>query len=178
MAPSLLLYAYILVSSCAFTPLLEAPYGHQQRKKTHLHSRDRRTSKSHLPPPMILFAAQDSKQLARELYKQNAMPPLEDELMSDTEISNTKHESASTNNLDPYDENKITPLESEFCSLMSSFLTYTQRDIRSLTSTSNRYLNYKPSENTDKIQIKRIQGHKRTKEAGIRYRALFDGVQR
>lgn len=106
-----------------------------------------------------LLAAPDSKQIARQLYEENIMP-IEDDARN-----------SPTHNLDAYDQDDSTPLESEFKSLMETFLTYTERDIRSLTSTSCRYLAYADSDVVHKA-------HVRSKEIGIRYRALFEGVQR
>lgn len=135
-----------------------------------------------------LFATPNSKQLARQLYQENLMPPTEEDVIDSNDDSNQPHDVAPTNDLGRYDENQMSPLESEFRSLMSTFLTYSERDIRSLTSTSNRYIHYTMQQNLDRHSLSEpLQHHpiqsahkpqKRTKEAGIRYRALFDGVQR
>ena len=77
-----------------------------------------------------------------------------------------------SHDLDGYDQDNMSPLESEFKSLMGTFLTYTERDIRSLTSTSCRYLDYAQSDGGVH------KAHVRSKETGVRYRALFEGVQR
>eukprot|EP00986_Skeletonema_menzelii_P005856 scaffold2191_cov232-Skeletonema_menzelii.AAC.1 len=81
-----------------------------------------------------------------------------------------------------YDDETVAPVESEFHSLMATFLTYSPTDIQSMTSTSNRYLNYKSprhqslyKETGEKESSKRPR--KRSKEEGIRYRTLYSGVQ-
>lgn len=135
-----------------------------------------------------LFVTPNSKQLARQLYQENLMPPTDDDFIDSNDESNQQHDVAPTHGLARYDENEMTPLESEFRSLMSTFLTYSERDIRSITSTSNRYIHYIQQQNQARHAISEpLQHHpipsahkaqKRTKEAGIRYRALFDGVQR
>ncbi|KAL7510750.1 hypothetical protein ACHAXN_010582 [Cyclotella atomus] len=111
-----------------------------------------------------MLAAPDSKQLARQLYEENVMPIEEDDDFTHN-INNRSN---------GYDQDNMSPLESEFKSLMTTFLTYTEQDIRSLTSTSCRYLDYATSDDGTVYN----KGHNvRSKEIGIRYRALFEGVQ-
>ena len=114
------------------------------------------------PSSLRLPAAPDSKSVAKRLYEENSMP-LHDK---DIDTSIVLHDLAG------YDQDSTSPLESEFKSLMATFLTYTKRDIRSLTSTSCRYLDYAQSD--DGVH----KAHVRSKETGIRYRVLFEGVQR
>jgi hypothetical protein len=114
---------------------------------------------------ITMLAAPDSKQLARQLYEENVMP-IEEEDDFTHNINNRSN---------GYDRDNMSPLESEFKSLMTTFLTYTEQDIRSLTSTSCRYLDYATSDDGTVYN----KGHNvRSKEIGIRYRALFEGVQR
>ena len=67
-----------------------------------------------------------TQEVARQLIKENTLPSSDD-----------NHEDSS-NPFSSYD-NEI----SEFHALMATFLTYSRKDIRSLSSTCNRYLNYK-----------------------------------
>lgn len=86
-------------------------------------------------------------------------------------------------NTTPYDDETVAPIESEFHSLMATFLAYSQEDIQSMTSTCNRYLHYKSNRHQslhkDEPDVdKHIQQpRQRSDEGGIRYRALFTGVQ-
>lgn len=86
-------------------------------------------------------------------------------------------------NTTPYDDETVAPIESEFHSLMATFLAYSQEDIQSMTSTCNRYLNYKnnrhQSLHKDEPDVDKSnrQPRQRSDEGGIRYRALFSGVQ-
>ena len=120
-------------------------------------------------------AATDSKQLARQLLANNTMPT----------VSDSEHEFKDP--LDHYDVDLMTPMESEFQSLMNTFLTYSEQDIQSLTTTSNRYINYQSLSSssadseigTEEVHEKhnKKKPNKRTKEDGIRYRVLYEGVQ-
>ncbi|KAL3789241.1 hypothetical protein HJC23_002826 [Cyclotella cryptica] len=189
-------------TSVAFAPPLQSSNCCQEADDAHLRQQRRGVRakcqelryRSQLGPSgqrlsvsIPLFATPTSKQLARQLYEENLMPPTEDDII-DSHESNQEHEVQPTHIHGRYDENEMTPLESEFRSLMSTFLTYSERDIRSLTSTSNRYVNYinqqqiqKRNSLSEPHQHRQTQkthkAQKRTKEAGIRYRALFDGVQ-
>lgn len=107
--------------------------------------------------------------------------------VQDDDDCNTLHEIDNNDDDDSssvthhYDQNTMSPLESEFKSLMNTFLTYTSQDIRSLTSTSCRYLDYATSDDDGTTTVHSTKGHNyhaRSKEIGIRYRALFEGVQR
>lgn len=85
-------------------------------------------------------------------------------------------------NTTPYDDETVAPIESEFHSLMATFLAYSQEDIQSMTSTCNRYLHYKSNRHQslhkDEPDVdKNRQPRQRSDEGGIRYRALFSGVQ-
>ena len=85
-------------------------------------------------------------------------------------------------NTTPYDDETVAPIESEFHSLMATFLAYSREDIQSMTSTCNRYLNYKnnrhQSLHKDEPDVdNNRQPRQRSDEGGIRYRALFAGVQ-
>lgn len=102
-----------------------------------------------------------TQEVARQLIKENTLPSSDD-----------NHEDSS-NPFSSYD-NEI----SEFHALMATFLTYSRKDIRSLSSTCNRYLNYKldlPRESGEDRGIR--QTRKRSDEEGIRYRTLYLGVQ-
>jgi len=105
---------------------------------------------------------------ARQLMEENTLPCNDDD--------------EDCNPLSPYDDETVAPIESEFHSLMATFLTYTPTDIQSMTSTSNRYLNYKSKRHQS--LHKETGKHERTKrprqrskEEGIRYRTLYSGVQ-
>ena len=85
-------------------------------------------------------------------------------------------------NITPYDDETVAPIESEFHSLMATFLAYSQEDIQSMTSTCNRYLHYKSNRHQslhkDEVDVDdNRQPRQRSNEGGIRYRALFTGVQ-
>lgn len=155
----------------AFTPWPdEVSRHHQQHRQFKDADSPRRSSQKPLITPIVskssrirLSAAPDSKQLARQLYNENVMPIDHD--------STNPIKSTMDHLVDGYDKDETTPLESEFRSLMATFLTYSERDVRSLTSTSSRYLVY-AKQNEGRKQ------HIRSKETGIRYRALFEGVQR
>jgi hypothetical protein len=109
------------------------------------------------------FKTEQIKEMALRLMEENVMPTSNtitevcnnsnEERGSDTFCNNSNEERGA----DTYDDNDRTPVESEFMSLTSSFLSYTKRDIRSLTTTYTQ-----PS---------------RSKEDGIRYRTLYAGVQ-
>eukprot|EP00984_Skeletonema_dohrnii_P011518 scaffold4604_cov110-Skeletonema_dohrnii-CCMP3373.AAC.6 len=105
---------------------------------------------------------------ARQLMEENTLPCEDDD--------------EDCNPLSPYDDETVAPIESEFHSLMATFLTYTPTDIQSMTSTSNRYLNYK-SKRHQSLQKetgeheRNKRPRQRSKEEGIRYRTLYSGVQ-
>jgi hypothetical protein len=108
------------------------------------------------------------------------MPVQDDDGTTLHEMNNDDGDDSSSSATHHYDQNTMSPLESEFKSLMNTFLTYTSQDIRSLTSTSCRYLDYAMSDGTT-TTVHNTKGHNhhaRSKEIGIRYRALFEGVQR
>lgn len=105
---------------------------------------------------------------ARQLIEENTLP--------------CDEEDEDCNPLSPYDAETVAPIESEFYSLMATFLTYSPTDIQSMTSTSHRYLNYKSKRHQS--LYKDTGEHERTKkprqrstEEGIRYRTLYAGVQ-
>ena len=113
---------------------------------------------------LLFSATPDTKELARQLHRENIIHVGHDyESTGGSVGSSVAHHG--------YDQDIISPLELEFQSLMATFLTYTERDIRSLTSTSSRYIQYA----TKDVEI---NNNVRSKEVGIRYRALFEGVQR
>jgi hypothetical protein len=89
--------------------------------------------------------------MALRLMEENVMPTSNNEM---AEVCNNSNEERSA---DKYDDDDRTPVELEFLSLTSSFLSYTERDIRSLTTTYTQPV--------------------RSKEDGIRYRTLYVGVQ-
>ncbi|KAL9190149.1 hypothetical protein ACHAXT_007360 [Thalassiosira profunda] len=105
-----------------------------------------------------------TRAMALQLMAENAMPQLD---MDDPLHGDISHP------LGHYDDDHQTPLESEFVNMMNAFLTYSERDIQSLTTTSNRYLHYPQAENEKKPKLP----HQRSKEEGIRYRVLYAGVQ-
>jgi hypothetical protein len=81
---------------------------------------------------------------------------------------------------DEYDVDVGTPLEVEFNGLISNFLTYTEDDVRSLTSTSNVYFGdrYRHRRSVSmRRRSRRPTRHHRTKEGGLKYRTLFHGVR-
>jgi hypothetical protein len=190
-----LLLRYIIIST-----VISSPYSDAFTRYHSLSSRQIRTctssripsTRNHLPritsrwtpidskrTTTIVLAASDSKQLARQLYKENVMPVQDDDDCNTlNEMNNGDDSSSSATH--HYDQNTMSPLESEFKSLMNTFLTYTSQDIRSLTSTSCRYLDYAMSDGTTTTvhSTKGHNHHARSKEVGIRYRALFEGVQR
>ncbi len=107
---------------------------------------------------------------ALQLIEENTLP------------CNDQDEDEDCNPLSPYDDETVAPIESEFLSLMATFLTYSQTDIQSMTSTCNRYLNYKSSrhQSLHKESAKHESNKRprqRSKEEGIRYRTLYSGVQ-
>jgi hypothetical protein len=116
-----------------------------------------------------LDSLSNTQEEALQLIEENTLP------------CNDDHEE-DCNPLSPYDDETVAPIESEFRSLMATFLTYSQTDIQSMTSTCNRYLNYKSSrhqslhkESAEHESNKRPR--QRSKEEGIRYRTLYSGVQ-
>lgn len=125
--------------------------------------------------------AENSRQLARDLYEANTMPPIHDINDGNKNVhnnsQNVNHDFGENHSLGQYDGSEMTPLESEFNSLMSTFLTYSERDIQSLTTTSSRYLNYQQLHSEGSHKHSRRKTHTRSKEEGIRYRALYSGVQ-
>ena len=129
------------------------------------------------------FHAISRKEMALQLMQENAMPSIADELVdSDTEgaTNNNNH------SLGQYDDDDRTPIEAEFINMMSTFVTYLEQDIQSLTTTSTRYLHYHTTQpndapqddddNTKHSKIRRPRNN-RSKEESIRYRALYSGVQ-
>ncbi len=105
---------------------------------------------------------------ARQLIEENTLPCDEDD--------------EDCNPLSPYDADTVAPIESEFYSLMATFLTYSPTDIQSMTSTTNRYLNYKskrhqPLHRETGEHVRTKPPRQRSKEEGIRYRTLYSGVQ-
>ncbi|KAL7534893.1 hypothetical protein ACHAWF_004983 [Thalassiosira exigua] len=101
------------------------------------------------------------KEMALHLMEENAMPSLDENIQSDADHP-----------LSCYDEDHQTPVESEFLNMMNAFLTYSQQDIQSMTTTSTRYLGYPEHSHGGKHRSRQ-----RSKEGGIRYRALYSGVQ-
>jgi len=97
------------------------------------------------------FKTAQIKEMALRLMEENVMPTSHNEM---AEVCNNSNEERSA---DKYDEDDRTPVELEFLSLTSCFLSYTERDIRSLTTTYTQPV--------------------RSKEDGIRYRTLYVGVQ-
>ncbi|KAL7463513.1 hypothetical protein ACHAXS_003875 [Conticribra weissflogii] len=120
--------------------------------------------------PSETNSIENKRALARQLLQENAMHS-KDELEYANDTHNTSKQSQGP--LDHYDVNAMTPMESEFHSLMSTFLTYSQRDIQSLTTTSSRYYMYAQNDQEQHYKKPRT----RTKEEAIRYRVLFEGVQ-
>lgn len=113
---------------------------------------------------------ENRRALARQLLQENSMQFTEPmDCTNDTHNANTKLQGP----LDHYDVNAMTPMESEFYSLMSTFLTYSQRDIQSVTTTSNRHCMYAKKDQ----KHHRKKPRTRTKEEAIRYRVLFEGVR-
>jgi len=103
--------------------------------------------------------------MALQLMVENAMPPTNNEL----------HDSNDANHpLGNYDEDQRTPVESEFLSLTSTFRSYSEQDIQSLTTASTRYLHYQEDDSQPR---KPKRPRRRSKEEGIRYRTLYSGVQ-
>jgi len=101
------------------------------------------------------------KQVALQLMEENAMPPVNGDMQDPIDATH------------PYDKDNTTPIESEFMSLISPFLSYCERDIQSLTTTSTRYLHYQSHSHPKTSKRPRL----RSKEEGIRYRTLYSGVQ-
>lgn len=127
-------------------------------RKAHLLSATRSTPNSSL----------STQEEARQLIEENTLPCDEDD--------------EDCNPLSPYDAETVAPIESEFYSLMATFLTYSPTDIQSMTSTSHRYLNYKskrhqPLHKETGKHGRTKQPRQRSKEEGIRYRTLYSGVQ-
>ena len=142
------------------------------------------------------------REMALQLMEENAMPPppppaqLDDDVRRGGEDPNDDDddgdESSNRDDQHPppaggggrYDDDRRTPVESEFACLVSNFLSYTGRDIRSMTTTSNAYLGYRrppsgehrspPLPVAERPPPRR---RARTREDGIRYRALYSGVQ-
>ena len=110
----------------------------------------------------LLFSS-TSKEMAIQLIEENPMPLDDNDGMNDP--------------LSQYDEDDTSPTESEFMNLISTFQSYSDRDIQSLSTTSTRYLHYEqPSDEQHNTKRSR-RNKKRTKEDGIRYRTLYSGVQ-
>jgi len=57
------------------------------------------------PVSIPLFVTPKSKQLARQLYQENLMPPTEDDFIDSNDESNQQHDVAPTRGLGRYDEN-------------------------------------------------------------------------
>mmetsp|Transcript_26572 Transcript_26572/g.56526 ORF Transcript_26572/g.56526 Transcript_26572/m.56526 type:complete len:506 (+) Transcript_26572:73-1590(+) len=110
------------------------------------------------------------KEIALQLMEENSMPLANDD--------DHLYESGDANHpTNGYDEEQRTPLESEFVNMMFTFLTYSERDIQSLTSTSTRYIHRQLYARHGMHAPKPKRPRNRTKEDGIRYRALYSGVQ-
>ena len=109
-------------------------------------------------PPQPSITTQER---AKQLIEENTLPFCNDD-------------DEDCNPLDPYDEETVAPMESEFNNLMATFLTYSRTDIQSMTSTTNRYLNC--NEIGGEYERNK-QPKQRSKGEGIRYRALYSGVQ-
>lgn len=104
-----------------------------------------------------------SKERAIQLIEENSMPLDDNDDMNDP--------------LSQYDEDDTSPTESEFMNLISTFQSYSDRDIQSLSTTSTRYLHYKEPSGEQHNAKRSRRNQKRTKEDGIRYRTLYSGVQ-
>ena len=124
--------------------------------------------------PSLLQQQSSSNDMALQLIEENAMPSI-----IDNEENDDIHDP-----LYQYDHDDLAPTELEFMRLISTFISYSERDIQSLTTTSTRYRNYKQStaisqrDNPKHQRSKRGQRqHNRSKEDGIRYRTLYAGVQ-
>ena len=174
-------------------------------------SSSRRHRLATIPPPPYATSnsvsdgtttAQPMREMALQLMEENAMPPppppaqLDDDVRRGGEDPNDDDddgdESSNRDDQHPppaggggrYDDDRRTPVESEFACLVSNFLSYTGRDIRSMTTTSNAYLGYRrppsgehrspPLPVAERPPPRR---RARTREDGIRYRALYSGVQ-
>ena len=105
------------------------------------------------------------REMALRLMKENAMPPVDDELDLVDDANDP---------LGQYDEDHRTPVETEFINMMDTFVAYSEEDIQSVTTTSTRYLGY--AQNEEHTQSPK-RPRRRTKEESIRYRALYSGVQ-
>ena len=141
--------------------------------------------------------AQPMREMALQLMEENAMPPppaqLDDDVRRGGEDPNDDDDDDESSNRDDqhpplagggrYDDDRRTPVESEFACLVSNFLSYTERDIRSMTTTSNAYLGYRRPPSEERISPpfpaaeRPPRRRTRTREDGIRYRALYSGVQ-
>ncbi len=117
------------------------------------------------------------RELALQLKEENNMPPMSvdsDEVNDGrpdflNEITGSHHSPHCQ-----YDEDCRTPIESEFMGLISQFLSYTEQDIQSLTTTSNLYPHYDEEANNSKTSR---NPRRRSREEGIRYRTIYSGVQ-
>jgi len=124
--------------------------------------------------------AMNRKGMALQLMEENSMLPLP---VNDDDHPLESTSDANNHPLGHYDEDHRTPVESEFLNLMSTFLTYSERDIQSLTTTSTRYLHYQHHHDAQNNEIRHPPNanpkrpRTRSKEEGIRYRALYSGVQ-
>ena len=137
--------------------------------------------RQHPPPTPTLSSATSSaisdsarvikmRELALQLKEENIMPPIN----GDDYPENGNLQMSLTLTSSKYDEDCRTPIESEFMGLISTFLSYTEQDIQSLTTTSNLYLYYNNNEQHSKQSQPR---RRRSREEGIRYRTIYSGVQ-
>lgn len=108
------------------------------------------------------------RKLALQLKEENSMPPMN----GDDDPENRNLPVSLTFSSSKYDEDCRTPIESEFMGLISQFLSYTEQDIQSLTTTSTLYLHYNTEQHSKPSQPRR-----RSREEGIRYRTIYSGVQ-
>jgi len=136
---------------------------------------------SRLPRTIItttqLLSTTSTKEMALQLMEENAMPLYfdTDDVNNNDELSLQKDILQQNNH---YDEEDVSPTETEFMGLINTFKLYTEKDIQSLSSTSTRYHNYKvPTLDLDEENDTTTTKRYRSKEDGIRYRTLYSGVQ-
>jgi hypothetical protein len=150
----------------------------------------------HQPPPLRYIIPQafttaisdtarmmKMKELALQLREENIMPPMhgEGDGIDDELPQHSNSKSGSTHytphsSQQQYDEDCRTPIESEFMGLIAQFLSYTEEDIQSLTTTSHLYQHYCDQQLGQSSQTP-TSPRRRSREEGIRYRTIYSGVQ-
>ncbi len=159
----------IAVDALALVPInLPRSSSISSRRQVQIANASREAHKLYATRSSPSSSSLSTQEEARQLIEENKLPCDEDD--------------EDCNPLSPYDVETVAPIESEFYSLMATFLTYSQTDIQSMTSTSNRYLNYKSKRHQPLYRetgkhARTKQPRQRFKEEGVRYRTLYSGVQ-